>query len=147
MNYQHAPAPRLLSSPEATVVAELLLPDVFKRFTTDRRYWAKVSLTGPYNAKNGIREFPAHWRKIALASKHDRDFALCFMNLSLFYWYYSVFSDTEHVNDTLIKNFPIPSKFNGKAFEKVAKVLDRDPRANAHRKTITRKTGDTTPYR
>lgn len=35
MNDQHAPAPRPLSSPEATVVAELLLPDVFKRFTTD----------------------------------------------------------------------------------------------------------------
>lgn len=35
MNYQHAPAPQPLSSPEATVVAELLLPDVFKRFTTD----------------------------------------------------------------------------------------------------------------
>ena len=68
MNYQHAPKPRPLSSPEATVVAELLLPYVFKRFTTDRRYWAKVSLTEPYNAKNGIREFPAHWHPSMVAT-------------------------------------------------------------------------------
>lgn len=110
------------------------------------RYWVKVSLTEPYNAKNGIREFPAHWRKIALTSKNNHDFAFCLMNSSLFYWYYSVFSDTEHVNDTLVKGFPIPSAFDGKAFEKVAKTLDRDLRANAHRKTITTKTGDTIAY-
>lgn len=28
----------------------------------------------------------------------------CLLNSSLFYWYYSLFSDCEHVNDDLVKN-------------------------------------------
>lgn|GEM_PF-4643565 len=57
MNDQHAPAPRLLSSPEATVVAELLLPDVFKRFTTDLlRSPARRSLLRNRNSRKTLRK-------------------------------------------------------------------------------------------
>ncbi len=110
------------------------------------RYWVKAALTEPFAEKNGLREFPAHWRKIALKSKSDHYFAFCLLNSSLFYWYYSVFSDTEHINDSLVKGFPIPPSFDGRQLEAIAKELDRDLRANAQRKSIRTKNGDTISY-
>jgi hypothetical protein len=110
------------------------------------RYWAKVALTEPYAAKNGIREFPDHWRKFALNSAADHRFAFCLLNSSLFYWYYSVFSDCEHINDSLVKGFPIPARFEASGFGIIAKALDRDLKANATRKVINTKRGDKIEY-
>ena len=110
------------------------------------RYWAKISLTEPYAAKNGIHEFPAHWRKFSLLSAVEHAFAFCLLNSSLFYWYYSVFSDCEHINDSLVKGFPIPKVVEANAFIKIAETLDKDLKANATRKTISTRHGDKIEY-
>ncbi len=110
------------------------------------RYWAKISLSEPFATKNGVREFPDHWRKLSFRSKADHRFAFCLLNSSLFYWYYSVFSDCEHINDSLVKGFPIPKRFDVEGFGALAGALDKDLRKNATRKTINTRHGDVIAY-
>lgn len=110
------------------------------------RYWAKISLNEPYASKNGVRAFPDHWRKFSLTSADNHRFAFCLLNSSLFYWYYSVFSDCEHINDSLVKGFPIPMTVDVAAFRQIGKALDDNLRLNAKRKTINTKRGDKIQY-
>jgi hypothetical protein len=110
------------------------------------RYWAKISLAEPFATKNGVAEFPDHWRKLSFRSKADRRFAFCLLNSSLFYWYYSVFSDCEHINDSLVKGFPLPAAFDAGEFGALASALDKDLRRNAARKEITTRHGDVIAY-
>jgi hypothetical protein len=110
------------------------------------RYWAKISLGEPFATKNGVAEFPDHWRKVSFLSKANHRFAFCLLNSSLFYWYYSTFSDCEHINDSLVKGFPIPADSDVAAFGALALELDKDLRGNATRKTINTRHGDVIAY-
>ena len=111
------------------------------------RYWAKISLAEPFSTKNGVAEFPDHWRKISFLSEANHRFAFCLLNSSLFYWYYSTFSDCEHINDSLVKGFPIPAADRDvAAFGALALELDSDLRRNATRKTINTRHGDVIAY-
>lgn len=76
------------------------------------RYWAKAADRRPYFRKNGKESVPSHWRSVPMMSREAAAFAACVLNSSLFYWYYSAFSDCEHINDKLVRRFPIPLIWN-----------------------------------
>ena len=73
------------------------------------RYWLKAQVGIPFFSRNGEMMQPPHGRIFSATNKNAAAFFGCLMNSSLFYWYYSLFSDCEHVNDDLVKTIPIPS--------------------------------------
>lgn len=73
------------------------------------RYWAKVCLGLPRFIKNGVAMQPSHGRLLGFSSAVSAALATCILNSSLFYWYYSTLSDCEHINDDLVRSFPISS--------------------------------------
>jgi hypothetical protein len=61
------------------------------------RYWLKAADELPFFTRNGERMDPPHGRVISFESKNAASFVACLLNSSLFFWYYSAFSDCEHV--------------------------------------------------
>jgi len=112
------------------------------------RYWAKAANRQPFFKKNGKESVPSHWRSIPMISKEAAAFATCVLNSSLFYWYYSAFSDCEHVNDGLVRRFPIPEGWNGLRhdWEGLCADLMNSLDANAKRKSISTKQGHVIEY-
>ena len=68
------------------------------------------------------------------------------LNSSLFYWYYSVLSDCEHVNDELVKDTPIPDNWYDGPWSNLALQLSESLEINATRKVIRTKQGHTIEY-
>ena len=112
------------------------------------RYWAKAANRPPFFRKNGMESTPSHWRSIPMISTEATAFVTCVLNSSLFYWYYSAFSDCEHVNDGLVRRFPIPNRWNrsGHDWEKICSDLMDSLDANARRKSISTKQGHIIEY-
>ena len=112
------------------------------------RYWAKAANRQPFFKKNGKESVPSHWRSIPMISREAAAFATCVLNSSLFYWYYSAFSDCEHVNDGLVRRFPIPEGWNGLRhdWEGLCADLMNSLDANAKRKSISTKQGHVIEY-
>jgi hypothetical protein len=81
-----------------------------------------------------------------LKSAKAAAFIGCLLNSSLFYWYYSVLSDCEHVNDELVQDFPIPAHWHNQPWSKLALQLFESLRENATRKVIRTKQGHTIEY-
>ena len=73
-------------------------------------------------------------------------FVGCLLNSSLFYWYYSALSDCEHVNDELVKDFPIPGHWNDRPWSNLALHLFESLEKNATRKVIRTKQGHIIEY-
>ena len=81
-----------------------------------------------------------------LNSKEACAFTNCLLNSSMFYWYYSTLSDCEHINDMLIRGFPIPTNWTASIWFKLSERLAADLVANAKRKVISTKQGRTIEY-
>lgn len=141
--------------------------DIFKRVTSPRetidsicvdqgdgvlfyqeacRYWLKAFDALPYFARNGKRMEPPHGRVIALKSRNAASFVACLLNSSLFYWFYSAFSDCEHVNDVLLRTFKMPDKVLSGDWRAVSERLMKRLGQTATRKTIKTKQGHTIQY-
>ena len=112
------------------------------------RYWVKAANRRPFFRKNGTMAVPSHWRKIPMISKEAAAFATCILNSSLFYWYYSVFSDCEHVNDGLVRNFPIPGGWEsvGCDWQRLCSDVMSNLDANSKIKSIRTKQGHVIEY-
>jgi hypothetical protein len=110
------------------------------------RYWLKASHRTPRFIKNGVQMEPPHGRKISFRGNKEAAFVAALLNSSLFYWWYSVFSDCEHVNDSLVRSFPIPKKWDTidwiRLSDHLVDALERD----ATRKTINTKHGHVIEY-
>jgi len=76
------------------------------------RYWVKACKGYPYFRRNGKTMAPPHGRTVSFTNSAACAFAACLMNSSLFYWFYSAFSDCEHINDALIR--PLNYRVTGK---------------------------------
>ena len=113
------------------------------------RYWAKAANRRPFFKKNGKKTVPAHWRNIHMVSEDASAFATCILNSSLFYWYYSAFSDCEHINDDLVRMFPVPEEWSGLGYDwkGLCAALMDSVDANAKRKAISTKEGHTIEYK
>jgi hypothetical protein len=68
------------------------------------------------------------------------------MASSLFYWFYSCFSDCEHINDSLIKAFRIPSSWNEAHWQDIEQRLALSLGQHSRRKTINTKQGHRIEY-
>jgi hypothetical protein len=110
------------------------------------RYWLKAYTGLPYFKRNGKSVAPPHGRFIYLKSAQAAAFVGCLLNSSLFYWYYSVLSDCEHVNDELVKDFPLPDHWGNQPWSKLALQLFEGLEKNATRKVIRTKQGHTIEY-
>jgi hypothetical protein len=110
------------------------------------RYWAKSSSFSPRFIRNGIAVEQPHGRIISLSSELAAGFLNSLLNSSLFYWYYSTLSDCEHVNDSLIKSFPLPSKWSEIDWISISNSIDKFLTTSANAKIIRTKQGHVVEY-
>lgn len=110
------------------------------------RYWVKACIGTPFFKRNGQRMRPAHGRTLCFHDSSSCAFVGCLLNSSLFYWFYSAFSDCEHINDELIRDFRIPKNSDSAAWLKMEKRLAESQKKHAKRKTIHTKQGHTIEY-
>lgn len=89
---------------------------------------------------------PPHGRIFSATNENAAAFWGCLLNSSLFYWYYSLFSDCEHVNDDLVKTIPIPSHWESEEWIELSDTLSTSLTSHAKRKTIRTKQGHVIEY-
>ncbi len=110
------------------------------------RYWVKAISGTPFFKRNGERIEPPHGRTIHFVSKRASCFATCLLNSSLFYWLYSSMCDCEHINDSFVREFPIPAQWERIDWEKLSGRLRESLTSHAKRKKIVTKQGHTIEY-
>ena len=83
-----------------------------------------------------------------MSSAEAAAFGTCILNSSLFYWYYSAFSDCEHINDSLVRRFPIPKNWDadGRDWSSLSAQVVDNLESNAKRKRINTKQGHVIEY-
>src|SRR5215510_9849557 len=100
----------------------------------------------PIFQRNGKGIAPPHGRFLYFKSPEAAAFVGCLLNSSLFYWYYSIFSDCEHVNDGFLRKMPIPEQWKDSSWGALSKELVTSLTKYATRKTIKTKQGHTIEY-
>jgi len=110
------------------------------------RYWVKACVGLPFFRRNGERMAPPHGRTLHFRDAGSCAFAGCLINSTLFYWFYSAFSDCEHINDALIRDFRIPSESNPSDWIALESRLAESQKRYARRKTILTKQGHKIEY-
>jgi hypothetical protein len=89
---------------------------------------------------------PPHGRTVSFRTAEACAFAACLVNSTLFYWFYSAFSDCEHINDTLIRTFKVPDSWSKDNWIAHEDRLARSLNAHSQRKTINTKQGHRIEY-
>lgn len=110
------------------------------------RYWAKSSIFTPRFVRNGKTIDQPHGRTIFLSDERAASFVNCLINSSLFYWYYSTVADCEHINDSLIRSFPLPKNCSTTNWNDLSQVVDNALRRFAVARTINTKQGHVIEY-
>jgi hypothetical protein len=110
------------------------------------RYWVKACVGLPFFKRNGAKMAPPHGRLIRFESEQAVSFATCLVNSSLFYWFYSAFSDCEHINDGLIRGLHVPSNWAKTEWTKLSNRLSESIQKNSSRKNISTSQGHTIEY-
>jgi hypothetical protein len=121
-------------------------PDNIFYYQEACRYWVKACRGYPFFRRNNERMAPPHGRIVSFNSPEACAFATCLVNSTLFYWFYSAFSDCEHINDALIRDFNIPDSWSAEDWVALEKRLSKDLRQNSQRKTITTTQGHKIEY-
>ena len=95
-------------------------------------YWMKASMRTPYYCKNNVITAPAHGRFLYFDSEHSRNVIFALLNSSLFYCWYSSFSDGFHLTDSMVKTMPVKiDLFNNKNLQELASTLEEDIKTNS----------------
>src|SRR5271157_1504138 len=110
------------------------------------RYWVKALYGVPFFKRNGKRMEPPHGRTICFVSDAAASFATCLLNSSLFYWSYSALCDCEHINDSFVRQFPVPAGWERVNWLRLVGKLMSSLTENATRKTISTKQGHKIEY-
>ena len=110
------------------------------------RYWAKASNFQPRFVLNGETVDQPHGRTISFDSENAAAFVNCLLNSSLFYWYYSTLADCEHVNDSLVRGFPLLDSWTRCDWISLSGAIDRTLRQGASPKTIRTRQGHVIEY-
>jgi hypothetical protein len=110
------------------------------------RYWAKSSNFAPRFVRNGEAIEQPHGRIINFSDVSAASFVNCLINSSLFYWYYSVMADCEHINDSLVRGFPLPAFWTRTNWVDLSNKIDNALRQSAVAKEIHTKQGHTILY-
>ena len=110
------------------------------------RYWAKSSTFSPRFIRNSLAVEQPHGRILLLSTEQATGFVNSLLNSSLFYWYYSSLADCEHVNDSLIQSFPLPSNWTKIDWVSVSADIDTALTSSAKAKIIRTKQGHSIEY-
>jgi hypothetical protein len=110
------------------------------------RYWVKAMPGLPFFRRNGRDVEPPHGRTLFLRDGSAVAFANCLLNSSLFYWYYSTFSDCEHLNDGLVRRLCLPLNWERTDWKALSIRLMKSLTRHATRKTIVTKQGHRIEY-
>ena len=110
------------------------------------RYWVKALYGVPFFKRNGTRMEPPHGRTICFVSDAAASFATYLLNSSMFYWLYSALCDCEHINDSFVRQFPVPVGWEQVDWQHLVKKLMSSLSENASRKTISTKQGHKIEY-
>jgi len=110
------------------------------------RYWVKACKGLPFFRRNGQPVTPPHGRTICFASNQESCFATCLLNSTLFYRFYSGFSDCEHVNDALIRDFRVPASWDKEDWSALEQKLANSLKQHSQRKVINTKQGHEIEY-
>ncbi|RSL18612.1 Eco57I restriction-modification methylase [Edaphobacter aggregans] len=110
------------------------------------RYWVKACKGYPFFRRNGESMRPPHGRTAFFQSREACAFAACLITSTLFYWFYSCFSDCEHINDSLLKGFNIPGSWNTADWVSIERRLAQSLKQHSRRKTINTKQGHKIEY-
>lgn len=110
------------------------------------RYWVKAIAGKPFFRRNGKRIEPPHGRTIHFTSRPGASFATCLLNSSFFYWLYSALCDCEHINDSFVRQFPVPTNWEHADWPQLAERLMQSLATNATRKLISTKQGHKIEY-
>ncbi len=110
------------------------------------RYWVKATYGQPFFKRNGVAMEPPHGRTIGFSTQQAAAFAACLLNSSLFYWFYSVFADCEHINDNLVRELRVPADWQTTDWLVLSKRLAKSLSHHARRKIIRTKQGHEIEY-
>jgi hypothetical protein len=110
------------------------------------RYWVKACKGYPFFRRNGESMPPPHGRTVFFQDRKACAFGACLVTSTLFYWFYSCFSDCEHINDALIQGFNIPNSWAGDDWVSIEHRLAESLKKNSRRKTINTKQGHKIEY-
>jgi hypothetical protein len=106
-------------------------------------YWTKAVTRIPYYCKNGKMETPAHSRTVELPTPTLAGSVMTILNSSVFYVWYISLSDGFHLNDTIVKSFPLPNAvLDDSTLNKFETILSKDIQQNAFRTTRNTKTDE-----
>ena len=64
----------------------------------------------------------------------------------MFYWYYSTLADCEHINDGLVRKFPLPANWSATDWSALSASVDAALSKSALPKTINTKQGHVIEY-
>lgn len=110
------------------------------------RYWVKASDRMPRFTRNGEQVTPPHGRTIDFQTENGAAFVACLFNSSLFYFFYSIFSDCEHINDGLIRSFRIPDAWAATDWRRIAEDIRNEMAKHAVPKSIRTRQGHIIEY-
>lgn len=111
------------------------------------QYWAKATVGLPFYSKNGVVGAPAHGRYLYFNSGPSAAIVGGLLNSSLFYCYFIAFSDCFHLNDSLVRNFPMADGITESTdLPKLGKALAKQLGSKAERTSISTKDGDQIEY-
>lgn len=139
-------ANRILSEPGSLDNLLTIRSNHFVYYQEACRYWLKATVGAPHFKRNGITMNPPHGRYLALRSAISAEFLACLLNSSLFYWYYSVFSDCEHVNDRLVRKMRVPDSDLHESWHEHWNQLSQSLTRHSTRKTIMTQQGHFIEY-
>ncbi len=106
-------------------------------------YWMKATCRLPYYRKNGVVTKPAHGRVMYFDDARVAACVMAVMNSSLFYVWFSTFSDGFHLGDGLVKSFPVfEHVLSMPRLVTIAERLERDIEDKSVMGTRNTKAGD-----
>ena len=106
-------------------------------------YWMKSCMRIPYYKKNGLQMNPKHGRIIYFRDENAMKIIFSLLNSSLFYCWYSAFSDGFHLTDNIVKKTPIiKSIMDDKEIIRISNRLEYDIKQNSYISTRNTKYDD-----
>jgi hypothetical protein len=135
---------KVLSQAQGQTVATLLSgqpTDHFVYYQEATNYWTKAVNGIPYYKKNGVMMPPPHGRFLYFHDASTAQTIMAIMNSSLFFVWFSTFSDGFHLSHMLVKDFPVHSQlYEQKELLQLSQALQQSIKAHARRSTRNTKT-------
>ncbi|GCF07397.1 Eco57I restriction-modification methylase domain-containing protein [Dictyobacter arantiisoli] len=102
---------KLVHNPEQTNIGNVIARQPtahFIYYQEATNYWTKAICHVPFYKKNGVIMPPPHGRFLFLHDQQTAQTLMALLNSSLFYVWFTTYSDGFHLSHALVKNFPLP---------------------------------------